>query len=82
MLAPILDASGLAQQLGVTRRWIYTQVEEHGLPHYRFGKALAFEALAVRAWLDEHRAGQWPEHCPHPRTTDFISGNVKDSGDG
>ena len=82
VLEPIIDASALAEQLGVTRRWVYSHVEEHGLPHYRFGKALAFEASAVRAWLDEHRAGQWPGDCSQYRRADFISGNVEQRADG
>ena len=63
MLEPLLETGELAQQLGVSRRWIYTQVEDHGLPCYRFGKALAFEASVVRTWLEQHRAGAWPEPC-------------------
>lgn len=57
---PLLDAAGLARALGKTRRWVYEQVEENDLPAYKLGRSLAFEVLAVRAWLDRRRIGDWP----------------------
>jgi excisionase family DNA binding protein len=56
---PLIDAAGLARALGKTRRWVYEQVEENGLPAYRLGRSLAFEISAVRAWLDRRRIGDW-----------------------
>jgi len=59
---PLLSAEQLAQALGMTRRWVYVQVEENDLPAYRLGRALAFELSAVRAWLEQRRVGAWPSH--------------------
>ncbi len=56
---PLLDAQRLADALGMTRRWVYAQVEENGLPAYKLGRALAFELSAVRAWLAQRRVGDW-----------------------
>jgi excisionase family DNA binding protein len=58
---PLFDAAQLAQALGMTRRWVYAQVEEGGLPAYRLGRALAFELSAVREWLAQRRIGDWPQ---------------------
>jgi excisionase family DNA binding protein len=58
---PLLDAQQLADALGMTRRWVYAQVEENGLPAYKLGRSLAFEVSAVRAWLGARRVGDWPE---------------------
>lgn len=81
-MEPLLDAAALARQLGVSTRWVYAQVEEHSLPHYRFGRALAFEATAVRSWLYRHRAGEWPQDCDAVSSADFISGNMTKRADG
>ena len=64
--APLLSAAQLAEMLGLSRRWIYTQVEEHQMPVYRpaGGRALLFELSAVEAWLDSFRRGDWSaESC-------------------
>ncbi len=66
---PLLSAAELGQALGMTRRWVYAQVEENSLPAYKLGRSLAFELSAVRAWLAARRIGQWPpnEHeCARP----------------
>lgn len=73
---PLLSAEQLARLLGRPRRWIYAQVEEHGLPAYKIGKSLAFEMSAVRAWLDACRVGAWPEPCGETDPADSISDNM------
>jgi excisionase family DNA binding protein len=57
---PLLSPAELALALGMSRRWVYEQVERHGLPAYKLGRSLAFELSAVRAWLAARRVGQWP----------------------
>jgi excisionase family DNA binding protein len=57
---PLLSAEELAEALGMSRRWVYAQVEENGLPAYKLGRSLAFELSAVRAWLEQRRIGSWP----------------------
>jgi excisionase family DNA binding protein len=66
---PLLDAQQLAEALGMTRRWVYLQVEENSLPAYKLGRSLAFELSAVRAWLAERRVGHWPERYDAPLHT-------------
>ena len=39
------------------RRWLYRQVELHGLPAIRLGRQLVFDPGAVARWLDEHSVG-------------------------
>jgi excisionase family DNA binding protein len=58
---PLFSADQLANAVGMTRRWVYTQVEENGLPAYKLGRSLAFELSTVRAWLAQRRIGEWPE---------------------
>jgi excisionase family DNA binding protein len=62
----LLTPAELADVLGVTRKWLYAQVEEHGMPAYRFGRKLAFELPAVRRWLETRRIGDWAESCDGP----------------
>jgi excisionase family DNA binding protein len=57
---PLLSADELARALGMSRRWVYAQVEENGLPAYKLGRSLAFEFAAVRTWLEQRRIGHWP----------------------
>jgi len=57
---PLLSPAQLASALGMTRRWVYEQVERNELPAYKLGRSLAFELSAVRAWLSARRIGQWP----------------------
>jgi excisionase family DNA binding protein len=68
--ATLLTASELATHLRVTRRWVYDQVESHGMPAYRLGpRALRFDLAAVTAWLEGRKVGEWQESaksCPSP----------------
>lgn len=61
---PVLTAARLAEVLGVSRRWIYSQVEEHEMPVYRTlgGRQLLLELSAVETWLDAYRSGDWSPH--------------------
>jgi excisionase family DNA binding protein len=56
----LLTVDQLALALGVSRRWVYEQVEKHDLPAYKLGRSLRFELAAVWAWLDRRRIGDWP----------------------
>jgi excisionase family DNA binding protein len=64
---PSVDAAGirlfsadeLAETLGQTKRWVYRQVEERGLPAIRLGRSIVFQLPAVMAWLEAQRIGDW-----------------------
>jgi excisionase family DNA binding protein len=56
----LLDVGQLAAALGVSRRWVYEQVEKHDLPAYKLGRSLRFELAAVQDWLARRRIGDWP----------------------
>lgn len=66
----LLTAAELAQELRVTRRWVYEQVESHNMPAYRLGqRALRFDRAAVDSWLETHKVGDWNhggEPCVRP----------------
>jgi len=55
----LVGASELAEYLGMSRRWVYMQVENHDLPAYKLGRSLAFDMCAVERWLTRKRVGQW-----------------------
>jgi excisionase family DNA binding protein len=78
-IAPLLSAEQLASSLGMSRRWVYMQVEENGLPAYKLGRSLAFQLDSVQTWLDARRVGQWPTRsCVEPISDDSISCNKHD----
>jgi excisionase family DNA binding protein len=58
---PLLTTARLAEALGVSRRWIYQQVEEHEMPAYRLpgGRTLLFRLSAAEAWLTGFQCGDW-----------------------
>jgi excisionase family DNA binding protein len=58
----LISATQLAAYLGVSRRWVYLQVEQHELPAYQLGRALRFDWSAVLRWLESRRIGAW-ESC-------------------
>ena len=66
----LLTAAELARHLRITRRWVYDQVESHGMPAYRLGpRALRFDLVAVEAWLEARKVGDWqssPKSCVSP----------------
>jgi excisionase family DNA binding protein len=72
---PILSAAEVANALGVSRRWVYARVEEHGLPAYRppGGRMLLFRMSAVEAWLDAHRIGEWGSCASDPADAEIQS---------
>ena len=56
----LLTTKQLARILAVTPRWVYDQVESHGMPAYRLGpRALRFDVLAVEGWLEARKIGDW-----------------------
>lgn len=79
---PLLSAAQLAALLGVQRRWIYEQVEQHQMPAYRppAGRKLLFELSAVEAWLSRLRTGDWPvaEPCADPNPAAGIQSTMQE----
>ena len=50
-----LTMDQLAQELGVSRRWVQLQLRHSGLPHYRIGEAkrlIRFRLPEVVAWIE------------------------------
>lgn len=79
---PLLSATELAEVLGVQRRWIYDQVEQHEMPAYRppAGRKLLFELSAVEAWLRGFRLGDWSasKPCVDPDSAAGIPNKMQD----
>jgi excisionase family DNA binding protein len=55
----LLSAEQLGERLGKDKRWVYRQVADHGLPALKLGRELCFQVVAVSAWLESHRVGEW-----------------------
>jgi excisionase family DNA binding protein len=55
----LFSADELAETLGQTKRWVYRQVEERGLPAIKLGRSIVFQLPAVLAWLERQRVGDW-----------------------
>jgi len=47
-----LDASSVAEFLGVSRRWVMARTRAGDLPALRFGKVFRYKMSAIEAWLE------------------------------
>jgi excisionase family DNA binding protein len=50
-----MTVSELAEFLSVSKSLVYRWVEENEIPHYRFGKAVRFNTIEVKEWLDNQK---------------------------
>jgi len=53
--APLLDAKGAGELLGVPPSWLLAQARVGRLPHHRLGHYVRFSAEDLREWLSENR---------------------------
>ena len=51
-----LDASSVAEFLGVSRRWVMERTRAGELPALRFGKVFRYKMSAIEAWLEGQHA--------------------------
>ncbi len=54
----LLDIAGLAQQLGVTERFVRRLVEERRVPFHKIGKFVRFHPDDVDEWVRNQRVEQ------------------------
>lgn len=47
----------LAEYLGMTPRWVFTNHKKLGIPSLQLGRTLRFRREDVEAWLDTRRHG-------------------------
>ena len=47
----LLTIADVSERLGMSRSWLYQQVEYGTIPHYRLGRAIRFDQEAVMAWI-------------------------------
>lgn len=47
-----LDASSVAEFLGVSRRWVMEHTRSGDLPALRLGKVFRYKMSAIEAWLE------------------------------
>ncbi len=53
----LLDATEVAELLGVPTSWVYAEARAGRLPHVRIGRYRRFRARTVDAWIDDHERG-------------------------
>lgn len=61
----LLKPTDLAQQLGVSRAWVYDRAKAGTIPSVRIGGPdgpLRFVPEDIDAWIEEARAGWTPAH--------------------
>jgi excisionase family DNA binding protein len=51
-----VDASSVAEFLGVSRRWVMEHTRTGNLPALRFGKVFRYKMSAIEAWLEGQHA--------------------------
>ncbi|MEX0990079.1 MAG: helix-turn-helix domain-containing protein [Actinomycetota bacterium] len=56
---PLLTIEGAAQITGLSSATLYAWVEAvpPRIPHVRLGRAIRFDPVELRAWVDENRRG-------------------------
>jgi excisionase family DNA binding protein len=57
-------AAEIAERLSVPESWVRAETRAERMPHVRLGKYRRYDWLAVVAWLETQRAGQWRKHKP------------------
>jgi excisionase family DNA binding protein len=60
-LPHLVSAGDLAETLGQSKKWVYRQHEERGLPAFKLGRSLLFDASDVLAWLEQQRVSGKPD---------------------
>ncbi len=60
----LLTASEVAKMLTVPESWVRQETRAGRMPHLELGRYRRYEWLAVVAWLEGQRAGQWRKHRP------------------
>lgn len=50
-MAHLLTAEDVADQLGVTRDWVWAQARAGRIPHVKLGRYRRFRQEAIDAWL-------------------------------
>ena len=53
----LLDATEVAELLGVPTSWVYAEARAGRLPHVRIGRYRRFRRRTVDAWIDDHERG-------------------------
>jgi excisionase family DNA binding protein len=52
-MTPLLTAQEVADQLGVSKDWVWAQARAGTIPHVRLGRYRRFRAEAIEAWIVE-----------------------------
>lgn len=53
----IFDVKGIARYLCVKTQWIYENVHNNEIPHYKMGKHLRFRKSKIDEWLQKKEKG-------------------------
>ena len=56
MSSTFLDASGVAEFLGVSRRWVMERTRKGELPALRFGKTFRYKMSGIEGWVEAQNA--------------------------
>jgi excisionase family DNA binding protein len=54
--APLLDATGVADLLGVPKTWVLAEARADRIPHIRLGRYVRFEPSELEAWWRNSRS--------------------------
>ena len=61
----LLDASEVAELLGVPRSWVYSETRAGRIPHVVIGRYRRYRKAAVERWIADHERG--PVAADEPR---------------
>jgi excisionase family DNA binding protein len=60
----LLTASEVAERLSVPETWVRSETRAGRMPHVALGRYRRYDWVALEAWLETQRVGQWRKHRP------------------
>jgi excisionase family DNA binding protein len=58
----LLDIAGLANQLGVTERFVRRLIAQRRVSFYKIGKFIRFDPIEIENWIDQRRVNAIEPH--------------------
>lgn len=58
----LLNADEVADLLGMTRDWVYSETRAGRIPHVRLGRYYRYRRESIERWISESESGSFAPH--------------------